>query len=370
MDTNMNENLKKTGAVFVEIDRLRARLEQAEMPDELRERAFGMLDRLQRMAEYGFYSQEFEQVARYIDWIVNLPWFNRADDILDLEYAKKVLDDSHYGLEELKSRILEYVAVMQLKQKQLQEEEGKSREEASSELMRAPILFFVGLVGTGKTTIAKSIAEAMGRPFARIPFGGMGDALQLRGESRAKPDAEPGQVIKVMRKAEVKNPVVLLDEIDRVSEQARGDIMGVLVEMLDPGQNYAFSDHYVDFPFDLSQCLFIATANNTNGIATAVLDRLELIRMPSYSDDEKIHIARDYVLPKVLKEAGLKNEQLIIDEDVWPKIVRPLGFDSGIRTLERTINGIARKTARRIVEGEIESLQITEENAKPYLPTW
>lgn len=358
------------GEYIEEIDHLQSQVDKSEMPDLLRDKINLMLKRLRRLAQSGVFGQEYDSTAKYVDWIVNLPWKNRCEDILDLNYAKEVLDRSHYGLEELKDRILEYISVMQLKFVQLQKEENKSKEEAISELMRAPILFFVGLVGTGKTTIAKSIAEAMGRPFVRIPFGGMGDALILRGQSRIRPDAEVGYVLKALRRAEVKNPVVLLDEIDRVGEEARSDIMGVLVELLDPGQNNAFTDHYIDFPFDLSQCLFIATANNTQNIATAVLDRMELIRMPSYSDDEKIHIAKDYVLPKVLRDSGLTKSQLVIEDDAWPLIVRPLGFDSGIRTLERTINGIARKTARQIVEGKADSLIISASNAKPYLPTW
>lgn len=356
-------------AFFSEVSGLRDLVEQAQIPADLKTRLRGMLDRLTRMAQYGFYSQEYEQVARYVDWIVNLPWEKRSEDILDLTFARKALDETHYGLEEIKSRVLEYVAVMKLKSEKLHSQ-GQVRDQVMTELMRAPILFFVGLVGTGKTTIAKSVAKAMGRKFARIPFGGMGDALALRGQSRVRPDAEAGWIMKVLRQTQTKNPVILLDEIDRVSENARADIMGVLVELLDPGQNYAFTDHFIDHPFDLSQALFIATANNTNHIATAVLDRMEVIRMPSYTDDEKIHIARDYVLPKTRDDAGLDPEHLVIDEDVWPLIVRPLGFDAGIRTLERNINGIARRVARQVVEGEITSLHITKDNVKPYLPTW
>ena len=353
--------------IFKEVRQQEQILQQSPAPEELKSKVQGMLDRLTRMAKYGFYSQEFEQTSRYIDWITNLPWDQRADDVLDLKFAQKNLDQHHYGLDYIKNRVLEYIAVMKLKRQQIGD---KSQEEFAREMMRAPILFFVGLVGTGKTTIAYSIAEAMGRPFARIPFGGMGDALTLRGQSRARPDAEVGWTLKAIRQAKVKNPVILLDEIDRVAEHARADIMGVLVEMLDPGQNYAYIDHFIDYPFDLSQCLFIATANNTAKIATAVLDRLEVIQMPSYTDDEKYHIGKEYVLPRMLKETGLKPEQLIIEEEVWPKIIRPLGFDAGIRTLERTINGVCRKVAREIVEGKGTKFHITTDNIKGYLPTW
>jgi ATP-dependent Lon protease len=366
-DDPILNSTQQTADIFKETHRLEEILHSSTVPEELKERTRGMLDRLSRMAKYGFYSQEFEQVSRYIDWITNLPWNKRAEDVLDLKFAKEVLDKHHYGLQFIKDRILEYIAVMKLKRQQLKD---KSDEEFSRDLMRAPILFFVGLVGTGKTTISYSIAEAMGRPFVRIPFGGMGDALTLRGQSRVRPDAEVGWVIKAMRQAKVRNPVVLLDEIDRVSEHARADIMGVLVEMLDPGQNYAYTDHFVDYPFDLSQCLFIATANNTAKIATAVLDRLEVIQMPSYTDDEKYHIAKEYVLPRMLKDSGLLVDNLHIQEEVWPRIIRPLGFDSGIRTLERTVNGVCRKVARQIVEEGIQSVNLTVDNIKAYLPTW
>jgi ATP-dependent Lon protease len=245
----------------------------------------------------------------------------------------------------------------------LKEEKGEG-----ADIYRAPILCFVGLVGTGKTTIAFSIAEALGRPIARIPFGGMGDPLDLRGLSRMHPEAEPGKIIKALRTCQSKNPVILLDEIDRVTDAGRSSIMGVLVELLDPKQNHAFTDYYLDFPFDLSEVLFIATANNTTNIATAVMDRLEPIAMPSYTDQEKITIAQKYVLPSSIKAAGLPEGSLIIDEDVWANIVRPLGYDAGIRTLERNVDGIVRKVAKMIVEGKAKSVHVTSENMKQFLP--
>src|SRR5258708_6638819 len=314
------------------------------------------LDQLDKLSGTETFLNELDKLNNYIDWIVNLPWQQRTKDILDLDYAKKVLDSHHYGLAEIKDRIFEYVSVMKLK--------GAD----SKEIARAPILCFVGLVGTGKTTIASSIAEAMGRKLARIPFGGMGDPLDLRGQSRMHPEAEPGKIIKALRQTGSRNPVILLDEIDRVTTEGRSSIMGVLVELLDPGQNIAFTDYYVDYPFDLSEVLFIATANNTTNIATAVLDRLEPISMPSYTDQEKIAIARQYILPKAMKVAGLTDLQLAFDENVWPQIVRPLGFDAGIRTLERTIDGVVRKVAREIVEGKEKGVKLSSLNVKQYLP--
>ncbi|MBI2036037.1 AAA family ATPase [Candidatus Microgenomates bacterium] len=345
-----------------DIQKLQVKIQAVSLPPDLLERMQSMIDRLTRMAAHGGYSSEYEAINRYIDWIVNLPWQGRSQDNLDLVNAKAVLDKNHYGLSQIKDRILEYLAVLSL--------QSKTRSDLEKGLIRAPILCLVGLVGTGKTTLGFSIAQALGRKFERIPFGGMGDSLTLRGQARAFADAEPGAVIKALRRAQTKNPVILLDEIDRVAEGARSDIMGVLIELLDPEQNVNFIDHFVDYPFDLSEVLFVATANNTTNISTAVLDRLEPLQMPSYSDEEKTTIAKSYVFPKAVAEAGLAQGQLTIADSVWPQIVRPLGFDSGIRTLERTIQGICRKVARMIVEGKGQTFTITPENVKEFLPTW
>lgn len=228
----------------------------------------------------------------------------------------------------------------------------------------------VGLAGTGKTTLAVSIAEALGRQFARIPFGGMSDARVIRGQSRVFPDAEPGAIIKNLIKAGTKNPVILLDELDRVTDSARGDIMGTLLELLDPGQNKAFTDHYVDYPVNLSNVLFISTGNNTTNISTAVLDRMQILQMPSYSDEEKIAIARGYLLARIRNEVGLSEVELTIDDSLWPQIIRPLGYDSGIRSLDRIVSGICRKVARVIVEGGVTQVHVSDENVKQFLPSW
>lgn len=352
---------------LLEIKNLEEKINKSSLPPDLRQKANSMIARASLGFKYGGYFTGFDQVANYIDWITNLPWDSRSSDNLDIAHAKETLEKNHYGLKEIKDRILEYLSVMQLRQKENLKE---GRETGMLKFMRAPILCFVGLVGTGKTTIAYSIAEAMGRQFIRIPFGGMGSALDLRGESRVHADAEVGLVMKALRRAGYKNCVILLDELDRVADHARSDIMGVLVELLDPEQNMAFMDHYIDYPFDLSEVLFVATANNTGNISTAVMDRLEPIQMPSYNDEEKIIIGKSYVYPKILKEAGLSAQQLQIDDNVWSQIVRPLGFDSGIRTLERTINGICRKVARNLVEGKGTVFHLTSENIKEFLPTW
>ena len=341
-----------------EINVLIERVKKADLPDKLRELVLVRLNQLTKLTNSPSFLPEFDSMVRYIEWITVLPWNKRTQDTLDLVNARKILDLHHYGLEDIKTRVLEYMSVMKLKQ-----EKGES-----ADVYRAPILCFVGLVGTGKTTIASSIAEALGRPFARIPFGGMGDPLDLRGQSRMHPEAEPGKIIKALRDTQSRNPVILLDEIDRVTDQGRSSIMGVLVELLDPKQNHAFTDHYIDFPFDLSEALFIATANNTTNIATAVMDRLEPISMPSYTDQEKIVIGQKYILPAAIKASGLPDGSLTIDDDIWANIVRPLGYDAGIRTLERNIDGVVRKVAKLIVEGRGTLFHVTTENVKEFLP--
>ena len=352
-----------------ELPVLRRQVKEKDIPPPLASRISDQLEHIERLQNDISASVYVEQMLSYIDWALNLPWNERTVDTLDLMKAKQIFDQNHYGLTDVKDRILEYLAVLKLRGSTeiLSKEESDSAPVHGAFARRAPILCLVGLVGTGKTTLAKSIAQAMGRRFVRIPFGGLADALELRGQSRVRPDAEIGLILKGMRLAGSKNPVILLDEIDRVAEATRGDIMGVLVELLDPEQNKAFTDHFLDYPFDLSEVLFVATANNTTHIATAVLDRLEPIQMPSYSDEEKIKIAKEYVLPALLQESGLKPEQVIIDEAIWAKLVRPLGYDAGIRSLERNINALVRKIAREVVEGKGTQFRITEQTIKQYI---
>lgn len=346
-------------AQFDDIRLLEEKLNSADIPKELHKRGLAQIERLNRISGKEGYSHEYDSVARYLDWVVSLPWNKESQDNLSLTGAKKVLDANHFGLDSIKERILEFISVISLKKNQNQKEK-----------IKAPSILFLGLVGTGKTTMAYSIAQALNRQFGRIPMGGMGDALQLRGKARAYPDAEPGQILKVLKRVGTKNPVILLDEIDRVTDEARADIMGVLVELLDPEQNAAFLDHFIDYPFDLSEILFIATANNTSNIATAVLDRLEVIEMPSYNDQQKIIIGKSFLLPRALASCGLTTNDFTIEEAVWGKIVRPLGFDAGMRTLDRTINGICRKIAKLKVEGKITKVNVTAANLKDYIPSW
>lgn len=353
----MTEQNSGNDYVFKELEILEATLKSAQLPEDLRLKCLSMLERLNRMASFGGYSAEFEQTSRYISWLVALPWYATSQDNLDLTRARELLDSTHYGMDKVKDRVLEYLSVLNLLA-------GKKND------AHASILCLIGMPGLGKTSIAMSIAQALNKKFVRIAMGGLGSASQLRGVPKTVVNADPGEIIKGLRRAGTNNPVLLLDEIDRVSEEARGDVMGVLLELLDPEQNNAFVDYYIDFPFDLSGTLFICSGNNTGGVANAVLDRLEILEMPSYTDEEKEVIGKKYLLPKSLKESGLNPEQLIIGEDLWPTIIRPLGYDAGIRTLERTIKGITRKVARKIVEGEGSSFTINTQNIKQFLPTW
>lgn len=343
-------------APYEDIQVLEQKLLNSRLPPNLNLKAKTMIGRLSRISASQSYSQEYDMVSRYLDWVVNLPWNKVTREILSIENAKNVLDRNHFGLEDLKERILEYISIAALKTQK-------------GEKIKAPAFLFLGLVGTGKTTMAISIAEALGRKFGRIPMGGMGDALQLRGKARAFPGAEPGQIIKILRRTQTKNPVILLDEIDRVTDDSKADIMGVLVEVLDPEQNSNFLDQFIDYPFDLSEVLFIATANNTRGIAAAVLDRLEIVEMPSYTDEQKITIGKNYLLPRALAASGLSERELTIESDIWQAIVRPLGFDAGMRTLDRTINGICRKVAKQKLEGKTVRVEINPTNVKDYLPS-
>jgi len=348
---------------FKELGILDEKVRESKCPKELKDRLSQMLYRLNRMAKMGGYSSEYEVVSRYVNVITSIPWGNYTEDNLSLEQAKKVLDSHHYGLSYVKERVLEYLA-----SRKLLVERAKDVGQAA----RAPIICFVGLQGIGKTTMARSIAEALGRKFIRVSLGAVGSVLELRGQSKAMSDAEPGQIVKSLVRTKVMNPLILLDEMDKVSGEMglRADVMAALLEILDPEQNPDFRDHYLDFPIDLSKVMFIASANTLGTMSVALLDRLEIITMPSYTDKEKEEIARGYLLPKVMKRVGLEDGELVFLDTVWPKFIRPLGFDSGIRSLERNLEAIALKTAKMIVEKKASKVVIDENNFKNFLPKW
>lgn len=339
-----------------EIAKLEEKIKTAKMPSQLFEKAEAQLERINLSLKYGGNLNQLEAVAKYFDWITHLPWEVKTEDVLDVRQAKQIMDKNHYGLEEIKKRILEYLSVLILQRQRLK-----------LEFFHAPVLLFVGLAGTGKTTFAKSVAEAIGRRFARIPFGGLSSPLDLRGVSKVQPEAEPGLIIKSLRRIGCRNPVILLDELDRITPESRAALMGVLLELLDLEQNVNFVDHYIDYPFDLSQVLFIATANNTNNISTAVMDRLEVIQMPSYRDDEKVVVVKKYILPRLLKESGLLAENLTVGDVVWQKIARMSGYDPGFRSVERYAESIVRRVAYKVVNGEGTSFVVNQENMKEYL---
>jgi ATP-dependent Lon protease len=389
-----------------EIEELKKLVNSVPMPAGLKDKVDRMLMRLQRMVQLGSYTKEYEPVEQYIKWVVQIPWGKYTQDNLDLTNAQEKLTKEHYGLELVKERILEYLAVMRLQlygmpvnttampagspapQPQSpnqpavpqaaapaptqtaaqQSPQEMSRLQGSSS--HAPVLCFVGIQGVGKTSIAKSIGNALGRPFVRIALGALGDVSQIRGIPKGEMNAEPGQIVKALIRAGTMNPLILLDEIDKTSSETglRADLMAALLEILDPEQNSTFVDHYLDYPIDLSKVLFITTANNLGGISAALKDRLEIIRFGSYTDEDKVQIARNYMLPKVREATGITEQQLSFDDDVWPLVVRPLGFDAGVRELERTLTLLCRKVAKLIVEGKGTSFRVTKDNFRQFIP--
>lgn len=342
-------------AALSEITKLKTKLQSVQLPANLQQKSLEQIERINLALKYGGNLAHLDIIEKYIDWLISLPWFAETQDVLDLKIAKDSLDRNHFGLDKVKQRILEYLSIYKLQKEKLH----------TTSISTRP-LFFVGLAGTGKTTFAISIAESLGRRMVRIPFGGLASARDLRGQSKVSPESEPGKIIEALREVKVRNPVILLDELDRITPDARAEVMGVLLELLDPNQNQHFVDYFVDYPFDLSNVLFVATANNTTNIAPPVLDRLELIQMPSYTDDEKIEIGKSYIFPKYVKQTGLDPSQVTIDENLWPELVRPLGFEPGIRSLERLIETIVRKVAYRVVSGQGNNFYINENNIKEF----
>jgi len=345
---------------ILEIKDLLGQVQNSHLPPNLKTEILETLNRLNRAMQHSFYQAEFEQTTKYVEWLLAIPWNKRSKDNLDLKKAKEILDKSHFGLEHIKGRVLEYLSVLKL-----QSEQEKTN---IVRLSRSPVLCFVGLPGTGKTSLAAAIADSLSREFVRIPMGGMGSPLILRGQPRAYPESEPGAIMRGLKRVGCKNPVVLLDEIDSIAAGAESDIMGVLLELLDPEQNNAFTDYYIDYPFDLSEVLFVCSANKIGNISAAVMDRLEIIIMPRYSDADKIRIARDYLYPRELENIALDKNVISISEDAWPHIIKPFGYDIDIRALQRTINGILRKVAKGYVEGKIKQANITAATLPEFLP--
>ncbi|MEC0182517.1 endopeptidase La [Paenibacillus peoriae] len=330
-----------------EVEELRNQLSELELPVPVKEKVEKEIDRLEKMPAS---SAEGGVIRNYVDWLLSLPWNTFTDDDLDIAKAEEVLNDDHYGLDKPKERVLEYLAVRKL-----------------VKTIKGPILCLVGPPGVGKTSLARSIAKSMGREFVRISLGGVRDEAEIRGHRRTYVGAMPGRIIQGMKTAGTSNPVFLLDEIDKMASDFRGDPSAALLEVLDPEQNNTFSDHFVELPFDLSNVMFVTTANAAHNIPRPLMDRMETLYIPGYTELEKLEIANRYLLPKQKREHGLEEEQLVIGEDTLMRVIREYTRESGVRNLEQQLASLCRKAAKSVVSGGEGSIQVTPDNLKDYL---
>lgn len=344
----IQKELRQKDDYAKELDELRIKIKEAKMTKDAEAVSFKELSRLEKMMPF---SPEATVIRTYIDWLISLPWSIKTNDNLDLQHAEKVLDDDHYGLEKIKERIVEYLAVCKMTKK-----------------MKGPILCFVGAPGTGKTSIGKSIARTLGRKFVRLSLGGVRDEAEIRGHRRTYIGALPGRILQSLRKAKSSNPVFLMDEIDKMGMDFRGDPAAALLEVLDPEQNSTFSDHYLETDFDLSDVMFITTANTLYSIPPALIDRMEILRFAGYTKEEKVHIAQKFLIPKQLKEHGVTSKQIGITDGAVNHIIKEYTLEAGVRNLEREIANVVRKVVKEIVsKNKKEFLEITEKNVQKYL---
>ena len=342
-----------------EIEVFRKKFEELKLPEEAKKETERELSRLGRMHPD---SAEASVIRTYLTTITELPWNKRSEDSLDLDNAAKILEEDHYGLEKTKDRVLEYLAVRKLKS-----DRAKKGEMDISEVNRGPILIFAGPPGVGKTSIAKSIAKALNREYVRISLGGARDESDIRGHRRTYIGSMPGRIIQGLRQAGTKNPVFLLDEVDKLGTSYQGDPSSALLEVLDPAQNNSFVDHYMGVPFDLSEVLFIATANYLQNIPEALMDRMEVLEFNSYIEQEKLEIAKRYLLPRQIKENGLKDRQIEVSDSALAKLISSYTREAGVRNLERTIGTVTRKAARKIAIGEAKRVKIGERSLEAFL---
>jgi ATP-dependent Lon protease len=343
----IKEELGELGEEEEELDELAERLKKAGLPPEVDKVAQKELNRLKSIPTA---SSEYTVARTYLDWIADLPWSKRSDDNLDIENARTILDADHYGLQQIKKRILEYLAVRKLKND-----------------MRGPILCFVGPPGVGKTSLGQSIARAIGRKFVRLSLGGVRDEAEIRGHRRTYVGALPGRIVQGLRRAGTRNPVFLLDEVDKVGADYRGDPSSALLEVLDPEQNSSFSDHYLEVPFDLSQVLFIATANVMDTVPPALRDRMEVLELPGYTEEDKLQIARRFLVPRQREANGVAGIDLSLPDETLLAVIRSYTREAGVRNLEREIGALCRKTARRVAENEVGGALVVRPEELPEL---
>jgi len=349
-----------------EAHELRDKIEAAGMPEEAKQEALKELERLSKMPSA---AAEYSVIRTYLGWLVDLPWRVATEDHLDIAEARRVLDEDHYGLQKLKARILEYLAVRKLRLERAGEREAEAAElhDHIRREREGVILCFVGPPGTGKTSLGQSIARALGRKFIRQSLGGVRDEAEIRGFRRTYVGAMPGRVVQAMRRVGSRNPVFMLDEIDKLGADFRGDPAAALLEVLDPEQNREFRDHYLDVPFDLSQVMFITTANVLDTIPAPLRDRMEILQLSGYTEDEKVRIAQGYLVPRQIRENSLRRDEILFTEEALRRIIRDYTREAGVRNLEREIGSICRKVATRLAEGETSAVQVTPELVAEYL---